>query len=188
MDHQAFAQLLGNYGEFIGAIAVVLTLGYLAVQIRQNTQQIQVNATSLEASTYQALMAHIIDLNRAIAADPQLSEIVVKARDGEIPAGSDMTRFVQHHMALLRYGDMAFHQYEKGLLDERRLGSAFGPVRGQVAGNDAAMQVFEWAVEQGSFVDEYVDFCRREFEDFKSVGPVSDYVNRARRLGEQTQS
>ncbi len=38
MDHQAFAQLLGNYGEFVGAIAVVATLGYLAVQIRQNTK------------------------------------------------------------------------------------------------------------------------------------------------------
>jgi len=37
MDHQTFAQLLGNYGEFVGAIAVVATLAYLAVQIRQNT-------------------------------------------------------------------------------------------------------------------------------------------------------
>ena len=31
MDHQAFAQLLGSYGEFVGAIAVVATLMYLAV-------------------------------------------------------------------------------------------------------------------------------------------------------------
>ena len=37
MDHQALAQLLGNYGEFIGSIAVVVTLGYLAIQIRQST-------------------------------------------------------------------------------------------------------------------------------------------------------
>ena len=36
MDHQAFAQLLGNYGEFVGAIAVVLTLIYLARQIRDS--------------------------------------------------------------------------------------------------------------------------------------------------------
>ena len=36
MDHQATAQLLGGYGEFVGAIAVVLTLGYLAIQIRQS--------------------------------------------------------------------------------------------------------------------------------------------------------
>ena len=41
MDHQAFAQLLGNYGEFVGAIAVVATLAYLAAQIRQNTRAIK---------------------------------------------------------------------------------------------------------------------------------------------------
>jgi len=43
MDQQAFAQLLGNYGEFVGAIAVVVTLAYLAAQIRQNTKAIEVS-------------------------------------------------------------------------------------------------------------------------------------------------
>jgi len=41
MDHQTFAQLLGNYGEFVGAIGVVVTLVYLTTQIRQNTNAIQ---------------------------------------------------------------------------------------------------------------------------------------------------
>jgi hypothetical protein len=44
MDHQAIAQLLGNYGEFIGAIAVVATLGYLAVQIRQSNVSAETSA------------------------------------------------------------------------------------------------------------------------------------------------
>lgn len=34
MDHQAFAQLLGYYGEFLGALAVLVTLIYLAVQVK----------------------------------------------------------------------------------------------------------------------------------------------------------
>jgi hypothetical protein len=38
MDHQAFAQLLGNYGEFVGAIAVVITLAYLARQVHQRAR------------------------------------------------------------------------------------------------------------------------------------------------------
>lgn len=38
MDHQAFAQLLGNYGEFLGSIAVVITLAYLALQVRHARQ------------------------------------------------------------------------------------------------------------------------------------------------------
>ena len=35
MDHLTFAQLLGNYGEFVGAVAVIATLIYVAVQVRQ---------------------------------------------------------------------------------------------------------------------------------------------------------
>ena len=47
MDHQAIAQMLGNYGEFFGAIAVVVTLIYLAGQLKQNT-------SALRSSTYEA--------------------------------------------------------------------------------------------------------------------------------------
>jgi len=47
MDHQAFAQLLGNYGEFVGSIAVLVTLVYLAIQVRQNTEQARDNAADI---------------------------------------------------------------------------------------------------------------------------------------------
>ena len=50
MDHQAFAQLLGNYGEFVGAIAVVATLFYLAVQVRHSKRATEANTRSLEQS------------------------------------------------------------------------------------------------------------------------------------------
>ena len=40
MDHMTFAQLLGNYGEFGGAIVVFRTLAYLTIQVRQNTRSI----------------------------------------------------------------------------------------------------------------------------------------------------
>jgi hypothetical protein len=50
MDHQAFAQILGNYGEFFGAIAVVVTLAYLAVQVRETRRTIiRQNERSLTA-------------------------------------------------------------------------------------------------------------------------------------------
>ena len=38
MDLFATAQLLGNFGEFVGAVSVVVTPGYLAVQIGRNTR------------------------------------------------------------------------------------------------------------------------------------------------------
>jgi len=51
MDHQAFAQLLGNYGEFAGAIGVIVTLGYLAAQIRFSAKAM--NSESTQAMTRQ---------------------------------------------------------------------------------------------------------------------------------------
>ena len=59
MDHQPFAQLLGNYGEFIGAIAVVATLIYLASQIRQSNIQAEQMLTQI-ATSNQAIFAQQI--------------------------------------------------------------------------------------------------------------------------------
>ena len=57
MDHLTFAQLLGNYGEFVGAIAVVATLGYLAVQVRQNSIQLAENSRTSELASLDMLVA-----------------------------------------------------------------------------------------------------------------------------------
>lgn len=50
MDHLTFAQLLGNYGEFVGAIAVVATLFYLTVQVKHSKSATEANTRSLEQS------------------------------------------------------------------------------------------------------------------------------------------
>ena len=71
MDHLTFAQLLGNYGEFIGAVAVVVTLVYLAAQIRQNTKQ-------LASSSLQALADRAENRMLLIASNPGFAEVVAK--------------------------------------------------------------------------------------------------------------
>ncbi len=68
MEHQAFAEMLGNYGEFVGSIAVVATLIYLSVQIRQNTR-----ATMAE-SRYSAGQT-LTQLSLAISSDTEFSDI-----------------------------------------------------------------------------------------------------------------
>jgi hypothetical protein len=59
MDHQAFAQLLGNYGEFVGAVAVVATLFYLALQVRTNT-------ASMRTASRQSASIEFRDWNRLL--------------------------------------------------------------------------------------------------------------------------
>ena len=55
---------LGNIGDFLGGIGVVVTLLYLCIQIRQNTRQLQ--ADSMSARTI-ALESGVSDVARWIA-------------------------------------------------------------------------------------------------------------------------
>ncbi|KPK34630.1 MAG: hypothetical protein AMJ65_18070 [Phycisphaerae bacterium SG8_4] len=54
MDLMSTAQLLGNFGEFVGAIAVVVTLAYLAVQVRQSRETFGANTRALDEAQKQA--------------------------------------------------------------------------------------------------------------------------------------
>jgi hypothetical protein len=60
---------LGNLGEFISAVAVVVSLLYLAVQVRQNTRMMRV-------STHQALNSEWNSLNVAYGSDPEVATLL----------------------------------------------------------------------------------------------------------------
>ena len=50
MDIVTTSQILGNVVEFIGAIAVVLTLAYLAVQVRHSKEATDTNTRTIRAN------------------------------------------------------------------------------------------------------------------------------------------
>lgn len=77
MDLMSTAQLLGNFGEFFGAIAVVATLGYLAIQIRQNTR-------SNYVSRQQAVQHELSRMHEQIAVNEGLAELVARCRNPAI--------------------------------------------------------------------------------------------------------
>ena len=64
---------LGNIGEFVGAMAVIVSLVYLAVQIRQNTR-------SVRTSTYQDIVRMVQEIDLLLASDPELNRIWVVGR------------------------------------------------------------------------------------------------------------
>ena len=61
MDLMSTAQLLGNFGEFFGAIAVVATLVYLAFQIRQNT--LALKTSSLRTTKSQMIATNTLTVH-----------------------------------------------------------------------------------------------------------------------------
>ena len=63
---------LGNIGEFIGGLAVIASLIYLAVQIRQNTKSVRLQVE-------QAIKRDKFDLRRVTIENPEIADLYAKA-------------------------------------------------------------------------------------------------------------
>jgi hypothetical protein len=70
------AQVLGNFGEFFGAIVVFMTLAYLTIQVRQNTRSINAANYFNAALTYN-------QINSLSISDGTLNEIWIKSNQEE---------------------------------------------------------------------------------------------------------
>ena len=105
-------QDLGSLGEFVAAIATLVTLAYLALQIRQNTREAQ-------AVSRNSVSQSFIDLLTHVSSDSEIAKLV---RRGFIDPGSldddDTMRFDCIIAALFQNFEAAFAQWRRGVLTD----------------------------------------------------------------------
>ena len=70
---------LGNIGDFLGGIGVVVTLIYLALQIRQNSSQLVQNTKAVQSTAYQAITQNHRAYNEWFVVHRDVAELLVKA-------------------------------------------------------------------------------------------------------------
>ena len=105
-------QDLGSVGELVAAIATIVTLAYLAIQIRQST-------TSTRTATYQAIVSTSIELGNTFSRDGEFAELFVRAlADLESLSPAERVRLHGHVSSVLRTYELVFHQYAHGAIDE----------------------------------------------------------------------
>ena len=118
---------LGALGEFVGAIAVVATLVYLAVQIRQNTRAMEETKRLALAQTYQLRAEALAGMLTQAATSEQLGAIIVKLVEAGYPddlsvferlTATELGLFRQWHIAQRTHWDNLFYQYQQGFLDQ----------------------------------------------------------------------
>jgi hypothetical protein len=86
---------LANFGQIIGAVAVVISLFYVAHQIRQNTNAVR-------SATAQPAHEHFPKWYHSVAADDELSKIVANGlRDYGSLSEKERVRFIAAFMAIL---------------------------------------------------------------------------------------
>jgi len=107
----AYGTVAAAAGQIISAIAVVLSLLYLARQLSQNTQ-------ALRVATYQADVSTSVAILGALYTSADLAELQVRAHtDPASLSPADTMRWDNYMLVAFRHLDSLFYQYRIGSLE-----------------------------------------------------------------------
>ena len=104
---------LGALGEFIGAITVVVTLIYLAIQLRQNTK---IHASMIRQQFYDATQRQILHAVESTEFNALLHR--GWSTDEELPPSESM-QIWRHLQGVLMGYQGAYEQYKSGALPQK---------------------------------------------------------------------
>jgi hypothetical protein len=124
---------LGALGELLGAIGVIATQVYLAVQVKQNTRSLEASQRLALAQTYQmrsdALQSMLVQAPTTV-----IGGIIYKLTAAGYPeniaaldvlTAEERSRFRQWQIAQQAHWDNMHFQYQQGFLDEEYYRDAF---------------------------------------------------------------
>jgi hypothetical protein len=103
-------QDLANLGDAIGGLGVVISLLYLAVQIRQNTRAVR-------SSSYHQAAEQMWNYCLAVAQDASLAEILAKRVEGQSLTAGEQIRASVADQALIYGFENMLRLHEEGLID-----------------------------------------------------------------------
>ncbi len=159
---------LGALGEFLGSIAVLATLVYLSVQIRQNTRSMDESKKLALAQTYQ-MRSDALQMMLVHAADSEhIGPIITKLTGAGYPedisaledlSQEDRGRFRQWQIAQQTHWDNMFFQYQQGFIDDEYYRDSFRERVRRLAPTWKALNV---TGARSSFVDEIDDILAED--------------------------
>jgi hypothetical protein len=116
--------------EILSAVAVVVSLIFVGLQVRQGADETALNTKAIQTSAYQDLAAQISNLNVVLIENPELIELIERVRAGEELSSAVESRQVSSFVLnVFRHGEMAYIQYENGLIDEPSMVAMLSPVQ-----------------------------------------------------------
>ena len=155
---------LAAIGGFVSGLAVVVTLVFLLLQMRQQTQ-------SLRASMQQGRAARIgqYSLQRT---EPFLSEAIVRAVSSDLTLNSAMVQaFLAHAVSVFFNLEDVLLQHRSGNIDQANLESELTILRGYLA---VPAYRTAWRINRDFTAPDYRDFVDKLMRETKVV-PFPDF-------------
>lgn len=97
--------------NIIGAVTVVVSLVFLALQVKENT-------SALRSQNQRALIDSLENLEIGLVTDAEFAALMLRAESGEALTGVDHYRVESLVYLYLNNWEQALHDYRHGLLEE----------------------------------------------------------------------
>ena len=106
-------EMISAIGQMLGAIGVIISIVYLAAQIRNQNKESQRAAMNV-------LTTHWSDLNRTLVENPEIAVLWLRAlRSFDDLDAKSKLRFGAHLGRFLRFADSLYLNFLDGALDKR---------------------------------------------------------------------
>ena len=149
--------------EAIGVVALIASLIFVGIETRNGAIQAELNTEAIEMAAYQELIRSITDMNTLAIQTPELSSAVKKVNTGQIEMSEQEESLLDWWLwSRLRYGDLAYFQFQRGAIDENRLRSALAPLFPTISSPYGRQ---EWQWRQRVFAPEYRDYINRIIDE-----------------------
>ena len=109
---------LGALGELLGAIASVVLLAYIAIQIRHSSKTLEHNTRAMQAATRQAFTAQDQAYLCSALDARVLAVAVAKLEAGDELSPVELSQLIGRQHVNFRVFESAFSQHQRGVLDE----------------------------------------------------------------------
>ena len=168
-------EAIGAIGEILGALAVVATLAYLSVQIRQNTKVAR-------SATRQAIAESAQSLTSDLIHTPDMAEIFLRHLQGEELTPTEAFKLQGRCYRDMRHWENIFYQVREGLLSEEEW---TGFRRNLAALFEIHAYQDYWSNESRLYSDAFRKEVDAACREFKKEGRNAGVIYRYAKAGEE---
>ena len=141
--------------QLVGMLSLVASLIFVGMELRQNQQVAKVTA-------YQALAEQIASYNALLLTHPEINLIRNAALNNESLSEKDEAQYSAFYRMLQRQSELAYLQFENGIIDDELIIRTTGPLRDHLHRSRYARSYWDRHVESLSAGLSYVP----KFEEY----------------------
>jgi hypothetical protein len=144
--------------EIISAVAIVSSLIFVGIQIKQSNDLVKAN-------TYREIRSGMIELNFLNFSNPEYAALSLKIGNDEELSPREVMQRRNYGFYVINTADVAYEQYQRGLIDRRELRETLNAFFGVLSQNPWMRdQLRQYSRLPGNYDPEFIAYIDQEMD------------------------